>query len=646
VEQVVGELLDLSEQEVLSRLEQCGLAPDVRHRAEELLRAWRDSEGFLDPPVMPARPLEPDRRIGERLGAWRLSTVIGSGGMGTVYRAARDDGDFAQHAAVKVIAAGRVSHSTERRFREERQILARLEHPHVARLIDGGVAPDGSSYLVMEYVEGTPIDAWAKGVDLRQRLRMFRHVCEAVQFAHQNLVVHCDLKSANILVTPEGTPKLLDFGIARFLGRDGEETRTPLRPMTLDYASPEQVRGESLGTSSDIYSLGVLLYELLTEKRPYRLSDKGLDEVVATVCEKEIEKPRTGAADLDAIILKALQKEPQRRYGSVEKMAADVERYLEGRPVSARPDTFFYRARKFAVRRAILLTAVCAIIAVALIGAFSTLAQSRRAERRFNEVRTLAHSLLFDIYDAITVLPESLSARRLVVSRAQEYLDSLAGEAGDDPALAREVAESYLRLGEVRGMPYAANLGDTAGALESYGKAQALLERQWARYPKDTALENDLRQASMSLSEILGRQGKADAAIANARRAIALAERLRGLDPRNPVYRENLAHAYTSLGHAQLAGARQTASIEAFQAVLESNRKALAVQEAAGPDAGVLGLGRLSSCYFNVGYSLRILGDRTDDVSYYHQALESSLKGAQSIGRWQPRIATRLPSGA
>ena len=210
-------------------------------------------------PLCPLYLHEPDRRIGERLGCWRLSAVIGSGGMGTVYRAARDDRDFAQHAAVKVIAAGRVSRSSERRFREERQILARLEHPHVARLIDGGVTPDGSPYLVMEYVEGTPIDAWAEGVDLRERLRMFRQVCEAVQFAHQNLVVHCDLKSANILVTPEGTPKLLDFGIARFLERDGEETRTLLRPMTPDYASPEQVRGESPGTSSDIYSLGVLL---------------------------------------------------------------------------------------------------------------------------------------------------------------------------------------------------------------------------------------------------------------------------------------------------------------------------------------------------------------------------------------------------
>src|SRR5215471_18212238 len=215
VDQLVGELLDLPENEVRSWLENGGLAPEIRRRAEQLLQAWRDSEDFLeDPPVLSALRSEPDRLLGAMLGSWRLSAVIGSGGMGTVYLASRDDKDFVLRAAVKVIAAGRLSRASERRFREERQILARLEHPHIARLIDGGVAPDGSPYLVMEYVEGTPIDAWARGVDLRERLRMFRLVCDAVQFAHQNLVVHCDLKPPNILVIREGVPKLLDFGVA------------------------------------------------------------------------------------------------------------------------------------------------------------------------------------------------------------------------------------------------------------------------------------------------------------------------------------------------------------------------------------------------------------------------------------------------
>ena len=302
---------------------------------EQLLRAWQDSDGFLERPPLALPPPERDRLVGSRLGPWCVTSVIGTGGMGTVYRAQRDDRDFTQHAALKVIAAGRLSRSTERRFREERRILACLEHPHVARLIDGGVAPDGSPYLVMEYVEGTPIDQWCREreLDRRERLRLFRAVCEGVQFAHQNLVAHCDLKPANILVTRDGTPKLLDFGIARFLSQEGDTATTLAHPMTPDYASPEQVRGESPGTASDIYSLGVLLHELLTGRRPYRLAGKRFDEVLATVCDKAIEKPQTGAAYLDAILLKALQKEAPRRYRSVERLAADVQCYLEGRPV-------------------------------------------------------------------------------------------------------------------------------------------------------------------------------------------------------------------------------------------------------------------------------------------------------------------------
>ena len=626
VEQAVGELLDLPEEEARRRLEGSGLAPEIRRRAEELLRAWRDSEGFLDPPPAPLAAPAPDRLVGERLGAWRLSAVIGSGGMGTVYLGARDDREFAQHAAVKVIAAGRLSRSSERRFREERQILARLEHPNVARLIDGGVAPDGSPYLVMEYVEGTPIDAWARGVDLRERLRLFRQVCEAVQFAHQNLVVHCDLKPANILVTREGAPKLLDFGIARFLAQEGEATATLLHPMTPDYASPEQLQGLRPGTSSDIYSLGVLLHELVTGRRPYRLAGKRLDEVLATVCEKEIEKPHSGAADLDEVILKALQKEPQRRYRSAERLAADLESYSEGRPVSARPDTFFYRARKYASRRAIPLAAAGAITIVALAGVFSTLAQSRRAERRFNEVRTLAHSLLFDVYDSISGLPGSLPARRLLAGRAQQYLDSLARETAGDSALTRELAESYLRLGEVRGSPYLANLGDTNGALESFRKAATLLEREAARDPNAAGVQEQLLQAHTNLGRVLVRQGKTEEAISVLRQASGEAEALYARH-HDSAHAQTLSLAYSDLAGAQGFAGDRSELLAEYQQELATSRKALEVLEAAGPQSGESWQVSLASRHFRVGYALFGLGDRTGDISYYRQALEIQLKG-------------------
>jgi tetratricopeptide (TPR) repeat protein len=463
-------------------------------------------------------------------------------------------------------------------------------------------------------------------VDLRERLRMFRQVCEAVQFAHQNLVVHCDLKPANILVTREGTPKLLDFGIARILERDGEETRTLQHPMTPDYASPEQVRGESPGTSSDIYSLGVLLHELVTGRRPYRLAGKRLDEVLATVCETEIEKPRSGAADLDAIILKALQKEALRRYRSVEKLAADVQCYLEGRPVSARPDTFFYRVRKFAARRAIPLTAVGAVITVSLAGAFFTLAQSRRAERRFNEVRTLAHSLLFDVYDSISGLPGSLPARRLVAGRAQQYLDSLERETAGDSALTRELAESYLRLGDVLGSPYIANLGDTTGALLSFRKGVTLLERESARYPNAAGVQEQLLQAHTNLGRVLARQGKLDEAISVLRKATAEAEALY-TRYHDFSHAQQLSLAYAYLAEAQTLACGQKGVLTAFQEVLATSRKSLGILEAAGPRSEESWQVSLASRHFRVGYALRALGGRTGDVSYYRQALDIELKG-------------------
>jgi tetratricopeptide (TPR) repeat protein len=478
----------------------------------------------------------------------------------------------------------------------------------------------------MEYVEGTPIDVWARAADLRERLLMFRQVCEAVQFAHENLVVHCDLKPANILVTREGAPKLLDFGVARFLEREAEETRNLLHPMTLDYASPEQVRGLRPGTSSDIYSLGVLLYELLTGRRPYHLTGKSLDEALVTICEREVEIPRTGVSDLDAIILKALQKEPRRRHRSAEKLAADVECYLENRPVSARPDTLFYRSWKFARRRAIPLAAVCAVILVSLAGGLATLAQSRRAERRFNEVRSLAHALLFDVYDAIGGVPGSLPARRLLAARAQRYLDTLEQETAGDSALARELAESYLRLGEVLGSPYVANLGDTAGAVESFRKGVALLEREVAHYPDATGVQEQLSQAYTRLGTVLIRQGRADEAIAVLRGALAQATILYR-DHHGLSHAQQLSLAYASLAQAQEMAHGQNGPLVAFQEEVATSRKSLEILESAGPQAEESWQVSLASRHFRVGYALQALGDRTGELSYYQQALDIQLKG-------------------
>ena len=403
---------------------------ELRHEVESLLEARDEAGAFLSVPVgvdaglVGAETAVPE---GRQIGRYRIQDLIAQGGMGTVYRAVRDDDAFRQTVALKLMRGGAASADAERRFRQERQILARLQHPHIATILDGGATDEGQPYLVMEYVEGRPITAYCdeQGLDARARLAMFTTVCAAVHYAHQNLVVHRDLKPANILVTADGSPKLLDFGIAKLLalgpGPGTAPTATLLPMMTPEYASPEQVRGGAVTTASDVYSLGVLLYELLTGRRPYTLRTDSLEEIVRSVCETDPQPPssvaRTHAAtgegtrarpsaselrgDLDTIVLKALRKEPARRYLSVLELGEDVRRHLDGRPVRARPDTLRYRAGKFVGRHRAAVGAAALVVLALLGGLAATVRQARIAEReralaqkRFHDIRAplqLAH---------------------------------------------------------------------------------------------------------------------------------------------------------------------------------------------------------------------------------------------------------------
>jgi tetratricopeptide (TPR) repeat protein/tRNA A-37 threonylcarbamoyl transferase component Bud32 len=405
--------------------------------------------------------------------------------------------------AVKIIRGGFDSEAGVRRFRRERQILARLQHPNIATLHDGGATEEGQPYLVMELVQGQPLDAYctSRGLGVRERLALFRTVCSAVHYAHQNLVVHRDLKPGNILVTPDGVPKLLDFGISKLVSPDEEAERVPtatlLPALTPEYASPEQVRGEPVATTSDVYALGVVLYELLADRRPYELPTRTREELLRVVCGTEPERPSTAArrmpeghvapsdlrGDLDTIVLKCLRKEPERRYASAQELSEDVRRYLESLPVRARPDTLGYRTSKFAGRHRFGIAAATLLVLTLAGGIAATLRQARiaeanreRAERRFNDVRKLAGSLMFDLHDEIESLPGSTRARQHIVLKAQEYLDSLAREAHGDADLQRELAAAYERLGDVQGGGLASNLGDTKGALASYRKAVSIRE--------------------------------------------------------------------------------------------------------------------------------------------------------------------------
>src|SRR5262245_28667108 len=412
VKDLFGAALDLppSEREVILEAaagEDAALAAEVRR----LLAAHEKEGTFLEEIVAGEGRILLERgedasAAGRRIGPYELLEPIGRGGMGSVYLARRADKEFEERVAIKLVRPGAFSEQALRRFRFERQTLANLSHPGIARLLDGGTTEDGVPYFVMEHVAGLPIDEFcgARDLPLEERLRLFRDVCDAVQHAHRNLVVHRDLKPSNILVTGDGRVKLLDFGIARLLPEAGEQppglTRTFERVMTPEYASPEQIRGEPVTTGSDVYALGVLLYRLLTGEHPYRFESERPSDIERVVCEQEPRRPSTAVGrgtppapergtarlrrrlrgDLDNIALKALQKEPARRYGSADQLSEDVGRYLRGEPVQARRVTLAYRASKF-VRRHRVGVAAASLAVVSLLAALVVSLLSARAAR-------------------------------------------------------------------------------------------------------------------------------------------------------------------------------------------------------------------------------------------------------------------------
>ena len=427
---------------ILDRL--CGADTELRSTVESLL-AMEDKAGKFDTAALPGTTLraEPRETPPARIGPYTILHEIGRGGMGVVYLADRADGEYRKRVAIKLITSARSDAQSDQRFRRERQILAQLEHPGIARLLDGGATPSGQPYLVMEYIEGPPMLAWCEAhhLTIAARVALFLSVCDAVSYAHQKLIVHRDLKPGNILVTPDGDPKLLDFGLARVLDSDSdtEITQAGPAPMTIAYASPEQVRGERQTVASDVYSLGVILYELLTGNRPYQLANASFAEAIRVTCEQEPTPPSQYrgqlAGDLEVILLKALSKDQRLRYPTVDELAADLRRHLDGEPIHARPATFSYRAGKFLRRHRIAVPA--AALAAVLILSFAALSwfEARRAQRRFNDVEKLAHSVMFEFHDAIEKLPGSTPARELLVSRALEYLENLSHEAAGDPRL-------------------------------------------------------------------------------------------------------------------------------------------------------------------------------------------------------------------
>jgi eukaryotic-like serine/threonine-protein kinase len=579
--------------------------PDLRLELESLLEAHEKAgDSFLEgaAAAAAANPSEPgtsEPRLGRHIGPYELLEEIGSGGMGEVFKARRADDEYQRLVAIKLIRIGLDSAFVIQQFRHERQILAGFDHPNIARLLDGGSTAEGLPYLVMELITGERIDRYCDShrLDTTARLRLFLQVCSAAQYAHQHLIIHRDLKPNNILVDGDGVPKLLDFGIAKILeSRDApvsaEHTRSVLLALTPDYASPEQVEGKRITTASDIYSLGVILYELLTGCRPpaaattqslhsstrraaelRRPSDiarrgpaaPGEGRADASDNRESRSAVREGSpdglrrrlrGDLDNIVLMALEPDPRRRYESVEQFAEDVRRHLSSRPVMARKDTFGYRTSKFISRYAAGLTAASLIVTALVVGLGAALREAHvarmereRAEHRFTEVRQLAHSLIFDVHDSIRDLPGSTAPRQLIVRTALQYLDSLSKEAAGDVSLQKELAAGYQRLGDVQGQALEASVGDFPAAAISYQRALALRRAVVSASPNELAARRDLVMTAIRLSELYWLTGNAKESLAFSQEAVETGERLVRLDAHDPVAKAMLARGLLSYGY-------------------------------------------------------------------------------------------------
>jgi serine/threonine protein kinase/tetratricopeptide (TPR) repeat protein len=566
---------------------------------QSLLDSLESAGDFIEAPPAPG-PLatDPGLHTGTNIGPYRIVQVIGEGGMGMVYQAVRVDDLYRKLVALKVVRRGMYSGVAIRKFETERHILAHLDHPNIAKLLDGGTTSDGQPYFVMDFIAGTPIDEYSDNAKLPpdERLKLFLTVCSAVQYAHQNFVVHRDIKPQNILVTPEGSVRLLDFGIAKLLDPEAEgpsETISVVQMMTPEYASPEQLHNKPVTTASDTYSLGVLLYVMLTGHKPFVFMTRSVQDICDVIRDNEPRRPSEVVAieetttsgrvvtaegvaaaratrpdklihklsgDLDTILLMALRREPGRRYTSVEQLAGDIENYLAGRPVAAREDTFSYRASKFMRRHQGAVIAAGFSVFLLIAGTITTsweahvaTMERERAERRFNDVRRVANSLLFDVHDAIRNLPGSTPARQIIVTKALEFLDHLAQDAGEDRSRQRELAAAYERVGDLQGQ------GQVKGALISYQKALSIREALCSSKPADIETRRDLAPSYGKLSDLLRGTGDSAGAMHYSRKMLDISEKIAAAPGANVQDRVRLATSYLDFGYKQgiVAGARE-----------------------------------------------------------------------------------------
>jgi eukaryotic-like serine/threonine-protein kinase len=583
IKETFSALLDLPENERAEFLER-ETDEEIRLEVEKLLAAHEKVENFIDKPILIEQGVVEDEMtdnfIGRQIENYRIAEKIGVGGMGAVYLAERVNSDFKQKLALKIIKRGMDSEAILKRFARERKILSTLKHPNIAQLLDGGISSEGLPFFVMEFVDGKPLNQFCRenNLSLEKHLKIFCQICAAVEYAHKNLIIHRDLKPSNVLVTTDGTPKLLDFGIAKLLSdEETDATATQAKMFTPEYASPEQILGKNVTTATDVYSLGVILYELLTRHRPFDVRGKSFEEIVKSVCETEPPKPSETLenqnlttenepetfhipknllrGDLDNIILKALCKEPLERYGSVRQLSEDISRFLRGLPVLARPQTFKYRFGKYVKRHkagvfaaALVLFSLIGGISVATWQAIVAKRERAKAERRFAQVRSIAKNVMFDYHDSILKLPRSTEVREKMLADSIAFLNNLAAESENSPDILREIADGYERVGSVQSNIYESNLNKVNDAVENFRKALSIRQSLVESNPQNIDDRFALAVCYSKTADSIMLQGNESEGQNLYQSAFDIYEKLAQDSPDNLIFQNGLAQGYFDLG--------------------------------------------------------------------------------------------------
>ncbi len=621
----------------------------VRSEVSRLLESHEKIDDFIAEPLAIEIGLNVNSYLGKTIDSYKIIEIIGTGGMGQVFLAEKEGLD--KRFAVKIIKRGMDTEAVLMRFVRERQILSRLEHPYIARLLDGGMTADGLPYFVMEYVEGLPLTRFCdeQKFDIKERLKLFRQICSAISYAHQNLIVHRDLKPSNILITNGGNAKLLDFGIAKLLNpNDFEQTATATqgRMFTPEYASPEQINGQPITTASDVYSLGVILYELLGGQRPFQSKSKNYQKIARRILTEEPIRPsaiiktvgeKRGKGeretrnlpsnisqsqlrgDLDNIILKALRKESERRYQSVQEFSEDCRRYLIGLPVTATADSTYYRLSKFIKRNRIgtMIAAVILLLSgVSIWQGIKANKERQKAEKRLMEIRNVAKSLINETNDSLAKIPGNVTVQKALAEKSVALLDSLAKEETDDAILLSELAESYTKLAGIQLWSFR----EFDKTIENLEKSVVIYQKILQKNPNDVEIRRKIYTVQMRYIEALHNTNRREEMFKIGTEAVENRQEIVLLESENPSNYANLAAMYGWFGDKNLLFGQKAEAVENYRKGIEIINQAIEKQSTKINSADAKA--EFARLYFIKGWLTKGAGESEKAVGIFRKSAE------------------------